>query len=68
MKIKQQVNKDERVLLPYLHWGSNLALLYNPYTSGLQRKELEREIPEFSRTVLANENRIFCIGGRDPHT
>ena len=65
MKIKSENNKNERVLLPYLHWGSNIALLYSPYTSGLQRKELSREIPEFSRTAMVNENRIFCIGGKN---
>lgn len=35
MKIKQQVTKDEQALIPYLHWGSNIMMLYNPYTRGL---------------------------------
>jgi hypothetical protein len=55
-------------LIPYLNWGTNFALIYNPYTCGLQRKELSRIIPEFSRTVVARENRIFCIGGQDSDT
>ncbi|CDW89427.1 kelch motif family protein [Stylonychia lemnae] len=68
MKIKQQVSKDEQSLVPYLHWGTNVALIFNPFTQGLQRTELARNIPEFSRTILARENRIFCIGGQDSST
>jgi len=25
-------------------------------------------IPEFSRTIITSDNRIFCSGGQDPHT
>lgn len=30
--------------------------------------QLSRTIPEFSRTVVVKDNRIFCSGGQDPLT
>ena len=68
MKIKQQVSKEEQSLVPYLHWGSNIALIFNPFTLGLQKTQLSRVIPDFCRTIIARENRIFCLGGQDNHT
>lgn len=34
----------------------------------MSTREISRIIPDFSRTVIADENRVFCLGGQDEYT
>eukprot|EP00347_Sterkiella_histriomuscorum_P000613 403375172 len=78
LNLKQKTERDDcnqflfesetQPLIPYLHWGTNVVVTYNPVSQESQVREISRIIPDFSRTILADENRIFCIGGQDVYS
>ena len=73
INLKAQTLKRETCLLefenevspviPYLHWGTNLIVTYDPLSKKANAREISRIIPDFSRSIVADENRVFCVGG-----
>lgn len=50
----------------YFEWGSKCIHFYDveKFTQFKQSLEIDFKIPKFCRTVVTDEGRIFCIGGR----